>query len=97
LRVAAPGCFSWIRIYSIPDSGQKDSRISIRVKEFKYFNPKNCFIADQDLDSSRIRILIFYPSRIQDPGVKKATDPGPVSATMVAIYIFLLFASISRS
>ncbi len=27
--------------------------------------------------SSRIRILIFYPSRIPDPGVKKAPDPDP--------------------
>ncbi len=25
---------------------------------------------------SRIRILTFYPSRISDPGVKKALDPG---------------------
>jgi hypothetical protein len=24
----------------------------------------------------RIRILIFYPSRIPDPGAKKAPDPG---------------------
>ncbi len=30
---------------------------------------------------SRIRILIFYPSRMPDPGVKKAPDPG--SATLV--------------
>jgi hypothetical protein len=29
--------------FSIPDPGQKDSRIRIRIKEFKYFNPKNCF------------------------------------------------------
>jgi hypothetical protein len=29
---------------------------------------------------SEIRILIFYPSRIPDPGVKKALDPG--SATL---------------
>jgi hypothetical protein len=29
---------------------------------------------------SRISILTFYPSRIQDPGVKKAPDPG--SATL---------------
>ncbi len=29
-----------------------------------------------------IRILIFYPSRIPDPGVKKAPDPGPGSATL---------------
>jgi hypothetical protein len=34
--------------------------------------------------SSRIRILIFYPSRIPDPGVKKAPDPG--SATLCATY-----------
>jgi hypothetical protein len=25
---------------------------------------------------SRIRILIFYPSRIPDPGIKKPPDPG---------------------
>jgi hypothetical protein len=25
---------------------------------------------------SRIRMLTFYPSRIPDPGVKKAPDPG---------------------
>jgi hypothetical protein len=25
---------------------------------------------------SRIRMLTFYPSRIPDPGVKKASDPG---------------------
>ncbi len=30
---------------------------------------------------SGIRILIFYPSRIPDPGVKKASDPG--SATLL--------------
>ncbi len=32
--------------------------------------------------SSRIRILIFYPSRIPDPGVKKAPDLGSGSATL---------------
>ncbi len=32
----------------------------------------------------RIRILIFYPSRILDLEVKKAPDPG--SATMVLLY-----------
>jgi hypothetical protein len=26
--------------------------------------------------SSRIRVLIFYPPRIPDPGVKEAPDPG---------------------
>jgi hypothetical protein len=28
------------------------------------------------------RILTFYPSRIPDPGVKKAPDPGSGSATL---------------
>jgi hypothetical protein len=32
--------------------------------------------------SSRIRIMIFYPSRIPDPGVKKASDPESGSATL---------------
>ncbi len=33
------------------------------------------FIPDLDLD--------FYPSRIPDPGVKKAPDPGSGSATLI--------------
>ncbi len=33
---------------------------------------------------SRIRILTFYPSWIQDPGVKKAPDPGSGSATLLS-------------
>jgi hypothetical protein len=36
---------------------------------------------------SRIRILIFYPSRIPDPGVKKAPDPGSVFATLALTLI----------
>jgi hypothetical protein len=32
--------------------------------------------------SSRIWMLTFYPSRIPDPGVKKAPDPGSGSATL---------------
>jgi hypothetical protein len=31
---------------------------------------------------SRIRMLTFYPSRIPDPGVRKAPDPGSGSATL---------------
>jgi hypothetical protein len=36
--------FSQIRIFSIPDPGSKRFRIPIRIriKEFKYFNPRNC-------------------------------------------------------
>jgi hypothetical protein len=58
--------------------------IHIRIKDFKYFNPKKV-LSSRKYDpgcSSRIRILIFYPSWIPDPGVKKAPDPGPGSATL---------------
>jgi hypothetical protein len=44
---------------------------------------------------SRIWILTFYPSRISDPGVKKASDPRSVSAILIFSYkhngLFLLF------
>jgi hypothetical protein len=50
----------------------------IRIKEL--------FLSSRKYDpgcSSRIRILIFYPSPIPDPGFKKAPDPGSGSATLV--------------
>ncbi len=52
----------------------------IRIKEFKDFDPKNGFKALGNMirvvhPGSRIRILTFYPTRIPDPGVKKASDP----------------------
>ncbi len=39
---------------------------------------------------SRIRMLTFYPSRIPNPGVKKAADPGSGSATLILLYHFFL-------
>jgi hypothetical protein len=53
----------------------------IRIKEFKHFNPKKWFLSSIKYDpgcSSRIPDPdpYFYPSRIPDPGVKKAPDPG---------------------
>jgi hypothetical protein len=61
-------------VSKIPDPGSQ-----IRIKEFKYFQTKKLFLSFQKYDpgcSSRIRILIFYPSRIPDPGAKMAPDPG---------------------
>jgi hypothetical protein len=63
----------------------------IRLKECKYFNPGKISILTQEKwflssrkynlgCSSSIRILTFYTSRIPDPGVKQAPDPG--SATL---------------
>ncbi len=57
-----------IQIFSNSDPGSASKNLSILTQKY-----------DQGC-SSRIRILIFYPSRIPDPGVKTAPDPG--SATL---------------
>ncbi len=57
----------------------------IRIKEFKYFNQKKRV-------SKLWKIwprLTFYPSRILDPGIKKAPDPGSGSATLIQIPLCL--------
>ncbi len=72
----------WIR-------GQTDSGSLMRIKEFKYFINQKMFISSRKYDtgcSSRIRILISYPSRIPDPGVIKALDPRSRSATLFLDY-----------
>ncbi len=76
--VADPGCLSQIpdpkffhpgsRIQGQEDSGSRAG--SVPIKQFlssRKYDP-GC--------SCRIRILIFYLSRIPDPGVKKSLDPG---------------------
>jgi hypothetical protein len=74
---------SRIRIFPIPDPF-----FSIRIRIFsipdphlrnKYFNPKKWFLSTQKYDpgwASRIRILIFYQSRIPDLGSKGQKDTG---------------------
>ncbi len=70
-RVADPGCLSGIpapTFFSIPDPNFFHPGSRIHIKEFKYFNPKNCFLSSRKFDpgcSSRIRILTFYRSRIR--------------------------------
>ncbi len=77
--VADLGYLSRIRIFSIPDPnffhpGSKFSPSRIPIKEFKYFNPKNCFLSSRKYDPCfSSRILVFYPSRIQ--GSKKHRIP----------------------
>ncbi len=78
--VADPGCLS-----QIPDPNFFHPGSRISIKEFKYFNPKKLFLSSTKYDpgcTSRNRILTFYPSRIPDPGFKKAPDPGTGSATL---------------
>ncbi len=74
--VADPRCFdvyprSRIRIFFPLGS-------RIHNKECKTFNPKKCFLSSRKYDPDclyRIRILIFYPSRI--PGSKRHRMPDP--------------------
>jgi hypothetical protein len=70
--------------FSIPDTNFFHPGSRIRIKEFKYFNPKKWFISSRKYDPgylSRIwiRILTFYPSRIQG---SKRYVPDPGSATL---------------
>ncbi len=62
----------------------------IRIKEFKYFNPKKWFLSSKKYDpgcSSRIQILTFYPSRIQGSKRHRIPDPDPQHWS----YVFCVF------
>ncbi len=76
---ADPGCLSRIPdpTYSIPDPNFFHPGSRIHIKEFKYFNPKNCILSSRKYDpgcSSRIRILVFLP--IPDPGSRDQNGTG---------------------
>ncbi len=84
-NVADPGCLSRIRLFPIPDPNCLHPGSRIRIKEFRYFNPKKWFLSSGKYDpgcSSRIPDpdADFLP--IPDPGVKKAPGPGSGSATL---------------
>ncbi len=76
------------------------SRIRIRIKEFKYIEPKNMFLTSRKYDPGcRIQILIFFLSRIQESKRHRLLDPGSGYATPVLRYryrhyIKIIFASI---
>ncbi len=85
LRIRDVYPLSRIRVFSIPDPGPEffHPASGIRIKRFKYLNPKKWFISSRTYDpgcSSRIPDPYFLP--ILDPGVKKAPDPGSGSATL---------------
>jgi hypothetical protein len=98
----APGfllhAVSVLRIRDVyPGSEFFPSRIRI---EFKYFKPKKLFLNSRKYDpvcASRIRILIFYPSWIPDPGVKKAPDPGSVTLASGPAFCKWLFCEVADS
>jgi hypothetical protein len=80
-----------LRIWDIyPGSDFFPSRI--RIKEFKYFNPKKWFLSSRKYDpgcSSQIPDLDADLLTIPDPGVKKAPDPGSGSETLEKSIPFL--------
>jgi hypothetical protein len=72
--VADPGCSRIPDVVSkkIPDFGSGSASKSLSILKQKIVSK----LSEYDPGcSSRIRNLIFYPSRIPDPGVKKAPDP----------------------
>jgi hypothetical protein len=78
---------SGIRIFPILDPGSRvkeDSRIRIRIKEFKYFNPKTA----SKLSSCRIPDPVHDFLPIPDPVVKKAPDPGSGSPTQATLCMY---------
>jgi hypothetical protein len=93
IRDVYPG--SRIRLFSIPDPGSHlflsripdpgtaSQNLSILTKKWFVY------------PGSGIRIVTFYPSRIPDPEVKKAPDPG--SATLSFILKTALSAHNSHS
>ncbi len=86
--VADPGCLSRIRLFSIPDPNCLHPGSRILIKDLK---KKKLFLSSKKYDpglfipdpGSRFRMLTFYTSRIPDPWVKKAPDPGSGSATLI--------------
>ncbi len=90
--VPDPGCLSGsrIRLFSIPDPnffhpGSEFFDPGSAQKNLSILTPKKWCLSSRKYDpgcSSWIWILTFYPSRIPDPGVKKAPDPGSESATL---------------
>jgi hypothetical protein len=76
--------------------GSELSPSRILIKEFNYFNPKKAkklFLSSKKYYpgcSSRIPDpdADFLQSRIPDPGVKKAPNPGSGSATLLTVSAF---------
>jgi hypothetical protein len=71
----------------IPDPTFFHPGSRIRIKEFKYFNPKKWFLSSRKYDPGCSSWIPdpdadFYTYRIPDPGVKEAPDPGSGSAIL---------------
>ncbi len=103
MQCRGPGCLSRIRIFpprirvkKVPGPGSSSASKNLSDDddgEFKYLsilNPENCTKLAETCPgcSSRIRMLILYPSRIPDPGVKMAPESGSATLSyMMLIYV----------
>jgi hypothetical protein len=83
--VADPGCLPRIPDPTFCRPGSRIRTVSIPDPGFA---SKNLSMGCSS--GSRIRMLTFYPSRIPEPGVKKAPDPGSGSATLINFFSFLM-------
>jgi hypothetical protein len=87
-----------------PESSvEKDPRSGSASINFKYFNPKTCYLSSRKYDprcSSRIQFFFNYPGSIPDPGVKKhrIQDADPQHRFLLGNFLlsFLSFSSLSR-
>ncbi len=78
--VADPGCLSRIRFFSILDPGSASKNLSILTQKMASKLSEMWFgLFIQDPDGYGSWLFTLPGSRIsnQDPGVKKAPDPGP--------------------
>jgi hypothetical protein len=66
-------------------------RIRIRIEEFKYFLPKNCFYEVGKMITDFHPASRFFSIPDPDSWVSKAPDPGSESATLAARIRILLF------
>ncbi len=92
-KCCGPGCLSRIRIFPSRVLGRKDSGSTSKNLNSVFLTEKNVsnhseiwsgmLIPDPDLD------FLWYPSRMPDPGVKMALDPGSkVFSKFDSRYIF---------
>jgi hypothetical protein len=85
-RAADPGCWSRIRILSIPDPWS--------YQIIKKCNPKIVFKLSEIWSGLFIPDQDFLPIRIPDPGVKRVPDPGSGSGSGTLLSCTMFFFSL---
>jgi hypothetical protein len=101
LSVADPGCLPRIRIFSIPDPGSEFFQSRIRIEEFKYFCPKNCFKVRGNIKydqgcSSRFRIPDPDPDFLSIPGPGSRAQKGTGSRMRITTISYFVLVKCSQ-